>query len=169
MYYHSMNQEILNLLKAESPFFNSDMHGLQHWQTVERNGHYLAQFTGADIKVISYFAHFHDCMRENEYDDPKHGLRGAIFAEKHRSLVDLTDAQFKQMTDACKAHTGGRKMSCVTVATCWDADRLDLGRVGIAPVSEFLFSKEAKRIADLNDFSVLGLNPSSSFKEKFYL
>lgn len=157
------------MLKAESPFFNSDIHGLRHWQTVEHNGRYIARFTGADIEVISYFAHFHDCKRENENRDPKHGLRGALFAEKHRSLIDLTDIQFKQMTDACKAHTGGKKTSCVTVATCWDADRLDLGRVGIAPVSEFLFSEEAKRIADRRDFSVLGLNPPSSFKEKLYL
>jgi uncharacterized protein len=164
-----MNQNILDVLKAESPFFNSDIHGLHHWQTVERNGHYLAQFTGADVEVISYFAHFHDCMRENEDRDPEHGLRGAVFAEKYRTLIDLTDLQFKQMTDACEAHTGGRKMSCSTIATCWDADRLDLGRVGIPPASEFLFSEEAKRIADLRDFSVLGLNPSSLFKEKFYL
>ena len=164
-----MRQEIFDVLKAESPFFNSDIHGIHHWQTVECNGHYLARFTGADIEVISYFAHFHDCMRENENRDPKHGLRGALFAEKNRSLINLTDLQFKQMTDACKAHTGGRKMSCTTIATCWDADRLDLGRVGIAPVSEFLFSEEAKRIADRRDFSVPGWNPPSSFKEKLYL
>jgi len=164
-----MRQEVFDVLKAESPFFNSDIHGLQHWQTVERIGHYLAQYSGADVEVISYFAHFHDCMRENEGRDPKHGLRGALFAEKHRSLVDLTDTQFRQMTDACKAHTGGKKTRCTTVATCWDADRLDLGRVGTVPVSKFLFTEEAKRIADFNDYSVLGLNPSSSFKEKFFL
>ncbi len=164
-----MNQETLEVLKSESPFFSSDIHGIHHWQTVERNGHYLAQFTGADVEVISYFAHFHDCMRENEGRDPKHGLRGALFAEKHRGLVDLSDTQFKQMTDACKAHTGGQKTSCVTVATCWDSDRLDLGRVGTAPMSGFLFTEEAKWIADLNDYSVLELNRPVLFKEKFYL
>jgi uncharacterized protein len=163
-----MNQKIMALLEEESPFFDSDIHGLQHWQTVERIGHYLAQFSGADIEVISYFAHFHDCMRVNEGKDPKHGLRGALFAEKHRSLVDLTDIQFKQMTDACKAHTGGKKTRCTTVATCWDADRLDLGRVGTTPMSGLLFTEEAKRIADGNDYSVLGLNPPVLFKEKFY-
>ena len=93
-----MNQNIHDILKAEPPFFYSDFHGIHHWRTVERNGHYLAQFTGADVEVISYFSHFHDCMRENEYDDPKHGLRGALFAEKYRSLIDLTDLQFKHMT-----------------------------------------------------------------------
>ena len=94
-------------------------------------------------------------MRENEYEDPKHGLRGAQFAEEHRELIDLTEIQFGQLTDACKGHTYGRRPVCVTINTCWDADRLDIGRVGITPSSEFLRSSEAKRIADTKDFAVL--------------
>jgi len=43
-----------------------------------------------------------------------------------------------------------------TVATCWDADRLDLGRVDIKPDTRYLFSDEAKGIANAADFSVLG-------------
>jgi len=43
-----------------------------------------------------------------------------------------------------------------TVATCWDADRLDLGRVGIKPDARYLFSDEAKEIANAAGFSVLG-------------
>ena len=149
--------EVLNLLREESVFFGSPVHGVSHWQTVEQNGHYLADFNGADKKVISYFAYFHDCMRENEYEDSKHGLRGARFAEKHRKLIDFTEIQFKQLTDACKGHTYGTRPECVTINTCWDADRLDIGRVGITPSSEFLHSSEAKRIADREDFAVLHL------------
>lgn len=150
-----IKHEVLALLKEHSPFFNSFVHGIIHWQTVEKNGHYLANFNNADKKVISYFAYFHDCMRENEYEDLKHGLRGANFAEKHRQIIDLTNIQFKQLTDACKGHTYGRRPECVTTNTCWDADRLDLGRVGIEPNAEFLHSTEAKRIADFKDYSVL--------------
>jgi hypothetical protein len=95
-------------------------------------------------------------------------LGSIAIADETQAPVMLTDIQFKQMTDACKAHTGGKKTRCTTVATCWDADRLDLGRVGAAPMSGLLFTEEAKRIADHRDFSVLGLNPTSSFKEKFY-
>ena len=148
---------VIALLKKESPFFNSPIHGVVHWQTVERNGHYLANFNEADKKVISYFAYFHDCMRENEHEDRKHGLRGAQFAERHRNLIDLDDLQFKQLTDACKGHTYGKRPDCVTINTCWDADRLDIGRVGIVPHARFLHSTEAKRIADSNDFAVLQL------------
>lgn len=150
-----LDERILNLLQSSSKFFDSSIHGIHHWQAVERNGHYWAQFTGADTKVISYFAHFHDCMRENEFRDPQHGLRGARFAEENKAYLDLTEQQLKTLVLACTGHTGGRSAACVTVATCWDADRLDIGRVGIEPDSNYLFGEEAKRIADYKDMEVL--------------
>tara|TARA_B100000315_G_scaffold79959_1_gene73252 strand:- start:616 stop:768 length:153 start_codon:yes stop_codon:yes gene_type:complete len=45
--------------------------------------------------------------------------------------------------------------SDITIATCWDADRLDLGRVGADPNPKYLFSDEAKRIAQDSDFVIL--------------
>jgi uncharacterized protein len=150
-------EDVLALLKAESGFIDSRIHGLKHWQTVERNGHYLADFNGADKKVLSYFAYFHDCMRENEYRDKGHGPRAAAFAKKHRDIIPLNEVQFKQLTDACKGHTYGKRPECITINTCWDADRLDLGRVGITPDADRLFNTEAKRIADTWDFLKLSL------------
>jgi uncharacterized protein len=150
-------EDVLALLKAESGFIDSRIHGLKHWQTVERNGHYLADFNGADKKVLSYFAYFHDCMRENEYRDKGHGPRAAVFAKKHRDIIPLNEMQFKQLTDACKGHTYGKRPECITINTCWDADRLDLGRVGITPDADRLFNTEAKRIADTWDFLKLSL------------
>ena len=89
-----MTKEFLELLKKESQFYNSEIHGIVHWKNVERNGLYLCQATNADKGVISHFAYLHDCMRENEKDDPKHGTRGAYFAMKHRDLIDLDNEQF---------------------------------------------------------------------------
>ena len=152
-----ITEDVLALLKAESGFIDSRIHGLKHWQTVERNGHYLADFNGADKKVLSYFAYFHDCMRENEYRDKGHGPRAAVFAKKHRDIIPLNAVQFKQLTDACKGHTYGKRPECITINTCWDADRLDLGRVGITPDANRLFNTEAKRIADTWDFLELSL------------
>ncbi|MBT5784093.1 MAG: hypothetical protein HN639_00960 [Candidatus Thioglobus sp.] len=150
-----ITQEALYLLREESGFITSPIHGLKHWRTVERNGHYLASFNGADKAVLSYFAYFHDCMRENEGRDKGHGPRAAVFAMKHRDTIPLNDVQFKQLTDACKGHTYGTRPECITINTCWDADRLDLGRVGINPDAEYLHDVEAKRIADEFDFSKL--------------
>ena len=150
-----INQDVFNLLRIESSFFDSRIHGIKHWQTVERNAHYLASFNNADKEVLSYFAYFHDCMRENEYIDKGHGPRAASFAKKHRKLILLNDIQFKQLTDACKGHTYGERPECITINTCWDADRLDLLRVGITPDANFLHNEEAKRIANDSDFSLL--------------
>ena len=150
-----ITDEIFALLKAKSNFINSPIHGLKHWQTVERNGHYLANFNGADKAVLSYFAYFHDCMRENENRDRGHGPRAAVFAKKHRDLIPLNDIQFKQLVDACKGHTHGERPDCITINTCWDADRLDLPRVNIIPNANRLHNKEAKRIANEFDYDVL--------------
>jgi uncharacterized protein len=150
-----ISQEVLSLLRKESEFFYSPIHGIEHWQTVERNGHYLASFNDADTQVLSYFAHFHDCMRENEHIDLGHGPRGASFAKKYRDLIPLNNVQFKQLTDACKGHTYGERPECITINTCWDSDRLDLHRVGIMPQAEYLYNEEAKRIANENDLSML--------------
>ena len=35
--------------------------------------------------------------------------------------------------EACARHTDGLTDGDVTIQTCWDADRLDLGRVGKTP------------------------------------
>ena len=150
-----INENVLKLLERESLLFNSPIHGVKHWQTVERNAHYLANFNKADIEVLSYFAYFHDCMRGNEHRDKGHGPRAASFAKQHRDLIPLNDTQFKQLTNACKGHTYGERPECITINTCWDADRLDLLRVGIMPDANRLHNKEAKRIANEADFLAL--------------
>jgi uncharacterized protein len=146
-----VNEELINLLKKESLLFDSPIHGFYHWQTVERNGLYLSQFSGADSKVVVYFAYFHDCMRENENTDPKHGPRGAEFAKLHQNILGLTNSQLDKLCLACSSHTYGHQSNCPTITTCWDADRLDIGRVGVIPNSKYLFNAEAKRISDQGD------------------
>ncbi|MCB2041992.1 MAG: hypothetical protein KDH48_15080, partial [Rhodoferax sp.] len=46
---------------------------------------------------------------------------------------------------ACRGHSDGHRAGHdVTVLTCWDADRLDLGRVGIRPLPERLCTAAAR-------------------------
>lgn len=154
-----MVKKLLDILERESPFFTSPIHGLKHWKTVERNGLYLSEFTGADKSVVSYFAYLHDCMRENEQIDPGHGLRGAEFAQMHRQAILLNENQFEKLFYACEHHTDGEPTNCGTSSTCWDADRLDIGRVGFVVDPKYLASQEAKRIARETDFGALGEVP----------
>ena len=49
------------------------------------------------------------------------------------SYVDLSDTSFSLLVTACEGHTHEQHHDDVTVQACWDADRLNLGRVGILP------------------------------------
>lgn len=121
-------------------------HGVAHWARVLENGLRLAEETRANVKVVSLFAVLHDSRRVNEFSDPDHGPRAAQFAAELRgSLYDLDDHEFQLLHRACEGHTHERDHPDVTIQTCWDSDRLDLGRVGIMPHASRLCTEVAKR------------------------
>jgi uncharacterized protein len=121
-------------------------HGLPHWARVLETGQRLAGETGADPEIVALFAVFHDSCRENEGWDEGHGRRGAELAASLRgSLFELEPARFDMLYHACEYHTDGGTEGDVTILTCWDADRLDLGRVRITPSPEFLCTPAARR------------------------
>jgi uncharacterized protein len=123
-----------NLVSVPFSARATSLHGPEHWRRVERNGMLLAAQTGANLIVVRLFALFHDSRRVNDGWDPDHGARGAEFAATlHGKSFQLTDDEFNLLQYACIWHTEGVNHENVTVATCWDADRLDLGRVGIVP------------------------------------
>jgi uncharacterized protein len=124
----------------------SGIHGVSHWARVMENGLRLAEQTGADVEIVRLFAVLHDSRRRNENWDPAHGPRAADFAATLRGrLFDLPDIEFELLDQACRGHTHERTHPNVTVQTCWDADRLDLGRVGITPAPDRLCTDIARR------------------------
>lgn len=135
-------------------------HGPTHWMTVRRNGLYLAQLHGADEVVIRLFAVFHDSCRENEYRDPQHGQRGSQLAIDFRKAghFQLDDARMHLLVTACEIHNGATPQTNPTLAVCLDADRLDLGRVGIVPDPELLSTNTAKSIATRQAWHELDTN-----------
>jgi len=112
--------------------FNSEVHGLEHWRQVEFDGLLLAPKNKADVTVVRLFALFHDSKREDDGYDEMHGERGAAFAKKcyEEGMLDITEDQFQKLFHACFYHTHERRTGDVTIDTCYDADRMDLGRVG---------------------------------------
>lgn len=121
-------------------------HGIVHWARVLENGLRLAEETGANVEVMQLFALLHDSRRVNEGTDPQHGPRAAEFAVQLRGRVfDLDDRKFRLLYKACHGHTHERTHPEVTIQTCWDSDRLDLGRVGITPHANRLCTEVAKR------------------------
>ena len=126
----------------------TSIHGVSHWDRVTENGLHVAQHTGADIAVVKLFAIFHDAQRKNDEDDPDHGRRGAELARDLRQrYFALSDAQFDLLYKACAGHTDGAQSSDLTIGTCWDADRLDLDRIGISPSHEYMSTTIGKALA----------------------
>lgn len=120
-------------------------HGVVHWARVLENGLRLADENGAVPDVVTLFALFHDARRQSDGHDWGHGLRGAKLAKRLRGRAfELNDADFELLYRACEHHTEGRFDESVTVCTCWDADRLDLGRVGITPDPKYLCTPEGR-------------------------
>jgi uncharacterized protein len=133
---------------SNSVLSRSGFHGLSHWSRVLANGRKLASINGADVDVIELFGMFHDSMRFNEGHDPGHGARAAEYALSlwEKKWFDINAEQMNLLYRACQFHTGGtiENENDITVLTCWDADRLDLGRVGIKPKPEKLCTDAAR-------------------------
>ena len=66
-------------------------------------------------------------------------VRGAEYARAlQRRFYDLSAKAISHLTHAIRHHSDGEVSTDVTIQSCWDADRLDLGHVGIKPAAEFL-------------------------------
>ncbi len=111
-----------------------EKHGISHWERVECNGLLLAT-PDCDVTVIRLFAYLHDSCRVDDSYDEEHGLRAAKMIEDLRKtlLKDLTEEQFRLLQEACRLHNSTHRTGNPTIDACFDADRLDLGRVDIIP------------------------------------
>lgn len=126
----------------------NSIHGLFHWEKVKEIGDYLAKYTRADKEIVRLFAYLHDAKRESEDYDPDHGLRAAGYAQMlfDRGFLPLDQEQLDKLKYACTRHSEHNAQSDdITVQTCWDADRLDLCRLGITPDSKFLYTEIGKK------------------------
>ncbi len=140
-----LNPGLIQTILVEYPLPWFGVHGISHWARVLENGLRLAAETGANVRVVQYFAVFHDSRRLNEQIDPGHGQRGGDFARSLRGVeVNLSDSEFDLLYLACRDHTDGHTNGDITVRTCWDADRLDIGRVGFTVLRRYLGTEAAK-------------------------
>lgn len=143
---HETRIKLLDYIRPQFRLDWNGAHGISHWNRVEANGLALAKQTGANVRVVSLFALFHDACRHDEYEDPRHGSRGAELAQRlHGKLFEVSEQELTLLLDACARHSDGHVEADVTVQTCWDADRLDLPRVGIRPLPQYLCTQAAKR------------------------
>ena len=125
------------------------VHGLDHWDRVYANGQMLIT-RKVNPLVIGLFAYLHDYCREDDGDDLQHGPRAAEFIDTVRDtlLRDVSDDDIHLLKEACRLHTVVDRTGNPTIDACFDADRLDLGRVGIIPDPARMATKKGKEIAN---------------------
>ena len=144
---------------------NNSPHGVAHWMRVMRNGLEIGRnLEGANLKVIRLFAILHDSERVAEMQDREHGFRAAMMAHVHNGHEDtftVTPDEMELLTTALTFHSDGYLTDCPTVGACWDADRLDLLRVGIHANPDLLchaYSKQFSVMYAANQRAVRWLN-----------
>ena len=135
----------------------NSLHGVSHWDRVRKIGSHLVEKTDADLRVIILFSALHDACRENEGADSEHGSRAVeyLLGLYNKGLLPVDNArQLSQLMYACEHHNKkGAQSNDITIQTCWDADRLDLYRVGAVPDPAFLYT-EAGKSPEMIDFAL---------------
>jgi uncharacterized protein len=141
-----IEKQLIEIIRAQFKLDWHGIHGANHWARVRENGLRLAETTGAKVDVVELFAFLHDSQRQSDHNDPLHGERAAEFANDlwTHGVFELLESDFDLLDLACAEHSDGFTEADITVQTCWDADRLDLGRVGVRPNPHYLCTNAAK-------------------------
>lgn len=141
-------KSIIKIVRNQYKLDIGGIHGISHWERVEKTGLLLAEKTQADEKVIRHFAYLHDSKRWDEDADIAHGKRSAEFVDElfKNNMLDMADKQFEQLRYACYYHneSGRNNTTDSTIQVCWDSDRLDLWRIGVTPNPDYLYTEASK-------------------------
>jgi len=140
---------VVAAVEEQSTNAGSYLHGSQHWKCVSKLGIHLARNTpDSDVEVAFLFGLFHDSMRHNDDSDPEHGIRGANLVSEtvDEGVLVLRQPQIDALRYACATHTGASPTDDPVVGVCYDADRLNLWRVGTAPSPEYISTIEGHKI-----------------------
>ena len=70
-----------------------------------------------------------------------------FFVNHFANVFVILDQQFEMLQTACRLHTTTHRTGNPTIDACFDADRLDLGRVGITPDPNRMATEKGKEMA----------------------
>jgi uncharacterized protein len=135
--------DLIGLVAADSPAYGSPIHGSAHWRRVAALGLTLADADrGVDRELVVLFGILHDSRRVDDGIDIDHGPRAAAYLPTLG--LDLPPARRETLTTALAEHSRGKVSADPTIGACWDADRLDLIRLGRPPRLDLLSTPAAR-------------------------
>ena len=139
-------QEIRDIVRSRWTL--GELHGINHWDRVYAYGQQLLT-PDVDPFVVALFAYLHDSCRVDDGYDTTHGARAAEWIDTLREsyLKTLSEEQIRLLKKACRLHTTTPRTGNPTIDACFDADRMDLWRVGITPDLEKMATEKGKQMA----------------------
>jgi uncharacterized protein len=154
--------DLVRIVERHATHLQSTIHGPSHWRAV---GAVAAELAGTfrvdpgpgavepDRELLLLFALLHDAMREDDGRDLDHGPRAEILLDRLRidGTITLSDPRAATLAEALRDHTNGTLSPDPTIGTCWDADRLLIGRVGIVPDARFCSTVQGRHRAVAGD------------------
>lgn len=163
---YKISSKIVEICRQNTLSKELSLHGLAHHSRVHLNAKLICMHhSEVNFKVCSLFAFLHDIGRLNDGIDIEHGDRSSLIVKEIGSCaLNLDIKGFDQLVFAIKHHSDGYTSKDMTIGACWDADRLDLYRVGIMPKSEKLNTAYAKQIDVIESAS----NRSANWVKKHY-
>ena len=149
--------------------FPSQIHGPAHWSRVRRFGSVLAEaeaLPDAARACVEIFAWVHDLARRHDGGGNEHAIEGAAYIDQVVPAIfgPLPREQMETIRVAILYHSDGMtareaseadvfpdvtwqpELVVATVGCCWDADRLDLPRVGIIPEARFMSTARWRQV-----------------------
>lgn len=105
----------------------------------------------------SWFVYLYHKCRLDDWTDIEHGVRAADMLSTIRNTIlrDFTDEEVSLLERACRYHIAEHRTGNPTIDVCFDADRLDLGRVGIVPNPKRMATEQGAYYAVKNSNSSL--------------
>ncbi len=121
------------------------LHGVSHLRRVAILSGRLANAVGEDVESAVVMGFLHDCARKDDGNDTEHGHESAFLA---RGLIDrfYPHLDVNRICEAIAGHADGEVTTDPLTACLWDADRLELKRIGRTVDPDLLSTVVAKRL-----------------------
>lgn len=121
------------------------LHGFSHLRRVAILAGRLANAVGEDVESAVVMGFLHDSARKNDGNDIEHAHDSAALArelmEKFYPHLDVD-----RICEAIEGHADGEVTTDPLTACLWDADRLELKRIGRTVDVDLLSTGIAKRL-----------------------
>lgn len=132
-------EDLLREAKSLSTMPDSPLHGDAHWRAVASSGLDIADAdAGVNRRLVVAFGLIHDFQRIDDGWDEEHGARAANAIGRLKSLpAMLSRTEISKLKTACEDHEKGFVSEDPAIGACWDADRVNLWRIGVKPDPAF--------------------------------